>query len=98
MLLIGRKEDGKENMISEYNVWKTIFNEEDPEEIKELVSFIIDDYETQKLISNELIKLKKVNNIKINFKNIPSNISIEEIEDDIVRKIIDIIKKDIKIS
>lgn len=85
-------------MISEYNVWKTIFNEEDPEEIKELVSFIIDDYKTQELISNELIKLKKVNNIKINFKNIPPSISIEEIEDDIVRKIIDIIKKDIKIS
>jgi len=85
-------------MIREFDVWKTIFKEEDPEEIKELISYIIDDNDTQNLVSNEIIKLKRENRIIINFKNIPKNISLDEIENNIVNKVINIIKKDIKIS
>lgn len=85
-------------MIREFDVWKTIFKEEDPEEIKELISYIIDDNDTQNLVSNEIIKLKRENRIIINFKNIPKDISLDEIENNIVNKVINIIKKDIKIS
>lgn len=81
-------------MLTKYDVWKTIFMENDIDEIKNLLDFILDDEECSKYVASKIVSLKNNNvyNINVNYENFPDGFPIEELQDEIASKIINFIK------
>ncbi len=90
LLNFNRKEDRKDSMLTNYDVWKAIFSENDITEIEDLLNFILDDRKSSIYIANEIMKLKKksnIYNITISLKDVSNDFPLEQFENEVVQKI-----------